>query len=379
MADMKKPAPMIARAALSAMLALLPACCSMPPYNEELSLAQVTRAKLGTPVNRIGPIYHQIHDSAEQSRYFFLPNRDDPVNSGGFLAAASTYGLRLWYLADFSSVLENSWSIPVDNSDEATFNYLLESIESTGGRCLLSLTRNLPNDLRTIASIGPSPSSVVQPTGEIFLASTLGVPGVDVVGSSIFADVPVGSDPQFFLGYSSGATAYYEFAGQTDAVGPGFTLGSTGLPTTLGGQVPSGLSSAFYAHDPLLDRSYLSYRTGSSYATCAWTWNHDNPGIDASGFQQLAGVKGRVEAVLNNGLFLAMDKAACAVYQPSGQKLYDFPLGGLRFCFERWDFGENRYKVYFSLAYWIYGRNDKPDQLYVEVYALPSDSLNRLD
>ena len=34
--------------------------CAMPPYNEELSLAQVTRSKLGTPVNTIGPIYAKL-------------------------------------------------------------------------------------------------------------------------------------------------------------------------------------------------------------------------------------------------------------------------------------------------------------------------------
>jgi hypothetical protein len=53
-------------------------------------------------------------------------------------------------------------------------------------------------------------------------------------------------------------------------------------------------------------------------------------------------------------------------------------MGGLKFCYERWDgtsptTPEN--KVYFSLAYWLWGRDEKADQLYVELYAVPTAGL----
>ena len=107
-ADMNKAKRLPALAVPLALLAALAlaaslAGCSMPPYNEELSLAQVTRSKLGQPVNKIGPVYIKLDDSATQNQYYFLPERDDPVNSGGFLVAEASYGLRVWYLADYST------------------------------------------------------------------------------------------------------------------------------------------------------------------------------------------------------------------------------------------------------------------------------------
>jgi hypothetical protein len=357
--------------ALSVALAL--AACSMPPYNEQLSLAQVTRSKLGEPVNRIGPVYANLDPSAQENQFYFLPTRDDPENSGGFLAATSSYGLRVWYLADYSAGLESSWSIDLDNDSDTTFNFLLEAIESSmAGYYFLSLTRNLPNDLRTISSM--SPASVDQYTTEMALSSVLA--GVDVVGASIFPDTVTGSDPQYFLGYSSGVMAYYEFAGQTSI--SGFTSGVTGLSTTLGGLVPTGLSNAFYCHDPLHDKSYLSYPFGSGYLSYSWDWDTDNTGIAASNFKRLSGVSGRIGAVLSSGQLLSFENGRCTVYSEAGAKLYDFPLGSLKFCYEQWDPADSRFELYFSLAYWLWGREEKSDQLYVEVYSIPTTSLSSL-
>ena len=365
------PLALLAALALAASLA----GCSMPPYNEELSLAQVTRSKLGQPVNKIGPVYIKLDDSATQNQYYFLPERDDPVNSGGFLVAEASYGLRVWYLADYSTGLEASWSIDLANSSATTNNFLLQPVDSgaVDANYFLILTRYLQDDLRLILSTGTA--SVNQSTTEVPLTSRL--PGaMNILGSNIYPDSTAGSDLQFFLG-SQGTAAYCEYGCQTNTI-DGVTYVSSGLVTDLG-PVAVSLTDAFYAHDPnpARNRSYLSYRSGSSYVSYAWTWDHLAPGIAASGFQQLTGIDGRIDAVLTNGQLLSFADNSCTVYGPAGNKLYKFPLGSLKFCYERYDSGTPT--LYFSLAYWQYGSEEKPDQLYVEVYAIPTANLASLD
>jgi hypothetical protein len=94
------------------------------------------------------------------------------------------------------------------------------------------------------------------------------------------------------------------------------------------------------------------------------------------GIQQLTGVKGCIGAVLTNGQLLSFDDGVCTVYNDAGKKLFDFPLGSLKFCYE-WTDGSTS-TLYFSLAYWLFGRDEKSDQLYVEVYAIPTNNLASL-
>ena len=62
--------------AFAALLALL-AACSLPPYNEDLSLAQITKSKMQR-VNGIGPVHAWLDDDAPETEYYFLPDRNDP-------------------------------------------------------------------------------------------------------------------------------------------------------------------------------------------------------------------------------------------------------------------------------------------------------------
>jgi hypothetical protein len=369
---MKRHIRITALPALLALAAFL-AACALPPYNQDLSLAQVTRSKLGAPVNTIGPIYAKLDDSAMENRFYFLPDRDDPANSGGFLVAEASYGLRLWYLADYSMGLEASWSIDLANSSETTNNFLLQPLDSgaVDTNYFLILIRYQQDDLRLIHSSGTA--SVSQYTTELPLLTNL-PSAMNVLGSSISADSTSGSDLQFFLA-SQGTTYYAEYGAQTDTA-DGFTLISSSLPTDLG-PVPDGLTSAFYAHDPVLDRSYLSRWSGSSYSTYAWNWDHEATGIAANGFQQLTGIKGPVNAVLTSGQLLSFADNSCTVYGPAGWKQYKFPMGGLKFCYESIDAGVPT--LYFSLAYWQYGKDEEADELYVEVYAIRTANLKNLN
>jgi hypothetical protein len=261
-----------------------------------------------------------------------------------------------------------SWSIDLLN------NFLLQPVESgsVDTNYFLTLARYRQNDLRLIHSTGPG--SIIQYTTELSLSSALPLAAI-VLGSNIFPDSVMASDPQFFLG-SQGTAAYCEFVCQTNT-STGLTYNASSLVTDLG-PVPDDLTSASYVHNPDLNKSYLSYRSGSGFASYSWTWDEQSTGIAAADFQQLTGIKGRIDAVLTSGQLLSFEDNRCIVYGPAGNKLYDFPFGDLKFCYERWDPTDLKFKLYFSLAYWIYGREEKADQLYVEVYAIPTASLASL-
>jgi hypothetical protein len=358
-------------AALPALLGLL-AACSLPPYNEDLSLAQVTKSKMDQ-VNFIGPVYSNLDDRTMQTEFYYLPDRNDPADGGGFLVNTASYGLRVWYLADSSSSLEASWPIDLDNESDTSNNYLLQPIESATGH-YLSLARAPQNDLRLIYSTDPS--NVVQAAGFPVSFGTLFTS--TVAGTNIYPDSTAGADLQYFLCYS-GPGIYKEAQCSTNT-GSGVSLGTPG-PTNGLGLVPDDLTNAFYCHDPAADKSYLSYWSDSAreYRSYSWTWDTDYPAIAPTDFRELPDIKGRIDAVLTSGQLLSFKNGACTVYSSAGKKLYRFPLGGLKFCYERYDAGTP--KLYFSLAYWLYAPPDssESDRLYIEVYAIPTADLADLD
>jgi hypothetical protein len=369
-------------AALLALLSLL-AACSLPPYNEDLSLAQITKSKMQR-VNGIGPVHAWLDDDAPETEYYFLPDRNDPVNGGGFFVNAASYGLRIWYLADYSSTLNSSWAINLDNDDETANNYLLQPIKSAAGH-YLSLIRYLPsggyvsNDLLLIRATDPLNVSAILTAQLSNFLNAIPPPTVIAASSSIYPFNAAAYDLQYFLGYASPGGTYIEFECQTSestgvqipppTISPDFTLSP----------LPADLRNVFYCHEKNSGLSYLSYWSdaGREYRSYSWV----SSTVDVTGVKALPGIKGRIDAVLSSGELLSFQDGACTVYNGDGSKLYRFPLGGLRFCYERWDPDpiDPKFKLYFSLAYWLYGSDEVDDRLFVEVYAIPTADLKDLD
>jgi hypothetical protein len=362
-------------AALLALLSLL-AACSLPPYNEDLSLALITKSKMQL-VNVIGPVHAWLDDNAPETEYYFLPDRNDPVNGGGFFVNTASYGMQVRYFRDDSSTFEGWWAINLDNDDETANNYLLQPIQSAAQH-YLSLIRYATNDLFLIQATSPSNVDAL-PAFPVSLSTELagyGAAPVIAVGSNIYPDSDADFDDlQYVLVKGSGGL-YSEVECETDEanganiiveIGPiGFALDS--LPTTL--------QNAFYGHDPNTDTSYLSYWSGSERAYKSYSWTSFTA---PAGFKALPGIKGPINAVLTNGQLLSFKDGACTVYNGDGSKLYRFPQGGLRFCYERYDTAAAKFKLYFSLAYWLYGSDEVDDRLFVEVYAIPTADLKDLD
>jgi hypothetical protein len=391
---MRKLRALPALLALLALAALL-AGCALPPYSEELSLAQVTRSKLGTPVNRIGPVYVFLDDKSMENKFFFLPDRDDPDNSGGFLVSEASYGLRIWYLAGYSSYgsLNASWAISLENASETANNYLLQPIKSSSGFDL-SLVRYLPssgyleNDLIVLSFTDPYTFDSPPATPALRLADFFGStypPTVIAAGSSVF---PMGSlsmtyayDLQYFLCYAVESGTYVEveyLTSESSGAEPSVWASSDFTLSVL----PADLRNAFYGHEMNTGQSYLSYWSAADRRYKSYSWTSTTlgpPAIDPPDLKLLSGIDERIDAVLTNGQLLSFADNSCTVYSSTGKKLYKFPLGSLKFCFERWDAVDTRSELYFTLTYWQYGREEKPDQLFIEVYAIPTASLGGLD
>ena len=375
-------------------LAALLAGCTLPPYNEELSLAQVTRSKLGQPVNKIGPVYAQLDDNARQTSFYFLPDRNDMgTMGGGFLVAMADYGLRAWYLAYYSTNggLSASFAIGLENATGTANSYLLQPLRSASGGAL-SLIRYLPSSSylgNTLTVLNSSDPAIITPSTPLVLSEKLTAtppPTVIAAGSSISPqDDAIGFDVQYFLGYAIdlGYETYVEVKFNTNA-SSGIdvaTIATISSDFTLS-PLPPDLRNVFYGHADSTNLSYLSYWSAAEGKYKSYSWTPTllaPPPADPPDLKPLPGIRGRIDAVLSDGRLLSFDGGVCTVYGPAGFKLFDFPLGGLKFCYERQDSLDGQFKLYFSLAYWQYGRDEKPDQLYVEVYAIPTANLRNLN
>jgi hypothetical protein len=181
-------------------------------------------------------------------------------------------------------------------------------------------------------------------------------------------------DKQYFLGCASTGD-YFEVESITNAASGTAVAGLSALNSPIAislSPLPSGLHNAFYCHASNTGRSYLSYWTGAKYRTYSW-YSASAP----SGVTELTGLDTRVEAVLSSGQLLGFADNSCTVYDAEGRKLYKFPMGGLKFCYE--SIAAGTATLYFSLAYWQFGRDEKADELYVEVYAIPTANLRDLN
>jgi hypothetical protein len=367
---MRTPFRFPAFAALLALLSLL-AVCSLPPYNEDLSLALITKSKMQL-VNVIGPVHAWLDDDAPETEYYFLPDRNDPVNGGGFFVNAASYGMQVRYFRDDSSTFEGWWAINLDNDEETANNYLLQPIESAADH-YLGLLRYLQNDYFQVWASGPGVVNASGPTALSGIFTAL------VMGSSIFPDSTAGSNLQYFLCKSLPSGPWVEV--ECTVTEGGAVINSGGVPVDLA-VLPASLKSVFYSRyhdiDPAKDRGYLSYWSDSAREYKSYSWTSLTAPAD---LKALPGIKGRIDAVLTSGRLLSFQDGACTVYNGDGSKLYRFPLGGLRFCYERWDPDpiDPKFKLYFSLSYWLYGSEEVDDRLFVEVYAIPTADLKDLD
>lgn len=352
------------------MLALLAWGCSFPPFNEDLSLAMITASKMGEPVAEIGPLSAG-YGEYEGTEHYYIPQREDPLR--GFLVASNDYSISFRFVDPGQTALKGWWSVELSNSDPNTLNFKAETIESGAGSYLSFLRFDPLNDYKdntlVLLQFNPPDQILAAPLHLRNYLTPFLTNAPTIIGTNIFPDTTVGADPQYFLCQLDSTGLFTEVKANTDTI-----LGVTYSGVVRGDMdlaLPAEMNNAFYFYNPVNNTSYLSYysRADKKYKNYSWQ--------SSATLTELAGIKWRIDAVLSSQELLSFDSSACYVYDQAGNRQYSFPLGGLRFVYEKWDSAAGANKLYFTLPVWAWG--EAGDQLYLNVYSILTTELAALD
>jgi hypothetical protein len=365
-----------------ALLCLVMSACRLPPFDEDLSLAVATASKLESVI-QIGPI-KAWHGDFEGGEMIFMPSQDAPDSTLGFLLIASDYYLRIRYVDGTTSQLvgEIRFDGPAGDPNRKTYTAVSLKTGLALAPPYLSLAVFDPasasnNSLLVLESAFAAGTSM-----NLFgaLNGAFPVTPLDrVVGAHLYPQVDPALDRFCFLAVLDTpghfgeveAEANYASAGGIGAITP---VGAAGREDMYLPSLPTPGSGAFYYHRPVNPyTSYLSSFDASKGTYKNYVWD------DTHTAHQLTGMSRRIDALLTSGELLSFTSGICYVYNGSGSRKYAFPMGNLRFCFEKYDLATGKYRLYFSLVYWIYGYRDSEDKLYINVYSIPTASLESLD
>jgi len=405
------------------LFALLPALiplltCSLPPYDEGLSLGIETARKmeeLGAVRVKIGPVWVWDFDFRNRE-YYFMPNKavgglplDPNEFKNGFIVSVDERSFDLSYVEYMGGPPENyffqrGWGEGIDNDDPDSNNYFAETVKGAApftSPYLLNFIRYEPKDYRNnqlrVIQYPPPPAIPPDPeTWEIrssdiyssglpnfgdfvfdnYNAENVSDPDLTevpvVIGSSMTAADALNSDDQFIFCKFRGGGYFAEFFYPTDP--------SRGIDPTapalhrdnLDFNFPDDVENGFYHHVWSLDLSFFSYFSKTQHKYKNYRW-------DAAGLlEPLVDMDRRIDAALTNGNLLSFENNRCYVYNSHGKKQYDFLMGGLHFCYEIYLGGPPGVPhTVFTLPAMMTER-DQEDELYFYVYILPTDRLKEL-
>ncbi len=346
--------------------------CSLPPFDEELSLAMATAAKL-EPVVQIGPI-QAWHGDFEETESYFLPLKDTPGDRRGFLLSAGDYYLRARFLdGNTGSFLgENRLDSPAADPNRKTYT----AVPLKGGDYLSLAVFDQVNPINsTLYMIDPTFATPGSSAATLKTAlSVFPLAPLDrIVGVHLY---PIDTALDRFSFFAVLTTAGH--FGEVEADADPSKAGGVGTPGTLTRpdmpmpSLPTPGSGAFYYHRPVApNTSYLSWYDSSTgdYRNYAWD--------DTLTVRELTGMNRRIDALLSSGELLSLSNGVCSVHDAGGNWKYSFPMGSLHFCFERYD-ATGAARLYFSLMYWSYGYQSGNDQMYITIYSLPTANLASL-
>jgi hypothetical protein len=391
------------------LLALLPALiplltCSLPPYNEGLSLGIETAGKmveLGAQEITVGPVWVWDFDFRNRE-YYFMPSKavgglplgpDDFKN--GFIVSVDERSFDLAFV-EYSGdppdeyYFQRGWGEGIDNDDPDTNNYFAETVKGPVP-FLLNFIRYEPKDYQNnqlrVIQYPPNPDWEVDPDtidppspgpylpnlGEntyryMFDPDLTKWP--TIIGSSI-TPVDAADDMQVcfckFEGNGNFAEIFYSLALPNwgiDATAP--LLHRDNLVFNF----PNNVDNGFYHYLWSMDLSFFSYYSKTQHKYKNYRW-------DAAGLlEPLVEMERRIDAALTNGNLLSFDNNRCYVYNSHGKKQYDFLMGGLHFCYEIYLSGVPH--TVFTLPA-MQTERDHDDELYFYVYVLPTDRLRELE
>ena len=383
------------------LLALVPALialltCSLPPYDEGLSLGIDTARKmedLGALHLKVGPMW--VGDYGFQNReYYFMPNKavgGDPNEfKNGFVVSEDEGFIDFSFVEYMGGSPENfsfqqGWGEGIDNDDPDANSYFAETVKGAGPFAppyLLNFIRYAPkdyrnNELRVIQAPPPweiDPGSIDPELPNLrnliyyrwFSASPEKWP--TVIGASM-SPVDGPTDLQVFFCKFEGSGEFAEVFYPTSE-NYGIEVGGSVLHRdNLDFNFPDDVENGFYHYLWSLDLSFFSYYSKTQHKYKNYRW-------DAAGLlEPLVDMERRIDAALTNGNLLSFENNRGYVYDSHGKKQYDFLTGGLHFCYEIY-YGGVPHTVFTLPA--LRTTNDHDNELYFYVYILPTDRLKEL-
>jgi hypothetical protein len=381
--------------------------CSLPPYDEGLSLGLETAKKmteLGVEPVEVGPIreWENNYDYRNREFYFMPIKGTSPAEfKSGFIVSVDEHSFELSFI-ESDILLEEynfyrGWGEEITNEDPNSSNFIAETVLKTGPTLtpppLLNFVRfdakdYANNDLRVIKWESSYPyisevdPSAIDTTGNLpnlsdliysQWFSTLPQKVPIVIGASI-SPIDSSNELQVFFCKFEGSGDFTEIFYPT-ATGAGINVTSgTKHRDDLDFNFPDEVENGFYYHVGYgsLDLSFFSYysKTQRKYKNYRW-----GPGTPSAVLTPLYKMERRIDAALSNGDLLSLENNRCYVYNSDGKKQYDFLLGGLHFCYEIYYSGAPH--IIFTLPAWLSIHNWE-DELRFYVYIFPTERLSEL-
>lgn len=359
------------RLAAVAGLLLAVLACTLPPYNEDLSLAQMSAADMD-PVAAVGPFrfwpgeledkdvyFYPSKDSLNERLYGVPANPDFPLR--GFVLTMGEYYGRLVFIdhngLDYYTTGDRG--IDVGNSDPDRFSF--------AGQTVKDGAPGLPEHVGG-AVFRPDGGRWYADFDEFFTESPTDLNGSGpALGASFF---PAGGNFDYLhVLYRIGPEDYGEEAWRAGAGGLAFdsTIRSLWLPG-----LPAEMESAFYFHnraDPSRS-SYLSWYDPERRGYRNFRWN------DSLQLHVMTNLQRRIDLVLSNGWLYSRGENLGYLYDAEGRFLNQFALGGLDLVYEIFlGPAPGTPHVVFTMEAWAPGGGKEDPKLYFLVYVLPTSKL----
>jgi hypothetical protein len=351
--------------------------CTLPPYSEELSLAELTAKKMDRILS-VGPLYTNDEDIDD---CHFIPDRTLSPSGGFFLTesdrieccyAAYDTTYRTW------STYSSGTEIDVPSGGEKNFRYLVYGLKPYAA-------------LNTWAAVYPFSSGSSDTLYRLYytgsfmydgttspissITGALGVTFNNVVGVSVSPQANDTTDTFTVLGKSG--SSYYEIMFSTfDSAG---ISGPSDLNTTVrmvSSPVSLSIGSAtngFYSFDSSTLKSFLSVYDDTALSYTNYSWYESGGSIVT---KQLP-FTGRIQTILSSGDLYVVSGNTAEIRDQNGTKKLSFPTGKLRFVHEVYDTTNLIYYMYFTK--WYSMSQNGSTGIYFDIYRVATNDLEKLE
>lgn len=352
-------------------------------YDEQISLTAQITSKLKKEAS-LGPIFIDDGYYEENTKVFFLPEKED--YNKGFIVFQSNDRLRIYYLVDEYNI-KGSLETYINDYFETASNYLLEPFSgSTGYLLFINYAPAVNNTCYNVIRYDELSDS--NPLYEIYSNPLLG----ELIYNdfySIFSSYPriYGSyisplDNRFYIFCQNQDTGnYHEVFYETGV--PSVTPEPTQIPFSSPAPVYDEIvnivlaeniyNACDYFYDTQKNKSVISLYAGKENIYSNYSWDAGKSPVKLS-------MEDHITHLLSSSLLFTRNDKTAKIYSLDGVKLYEFPMGDLRFNYETYNKNTSQYDMIFSLGCTLRTSDDWHDtQYYFYIYSWPTNELNKLE